>query len=95
MDQFPDPKYIKSLAQACRKAGIKEFKCGDLWFVLGDEGSSIVEKNWGKKVNKNKEIIDDKNDKITSDTLSPEELLFWSTGVAQEAAQEKEDGEGN
>lgn len=91
MDQFPDPKYIKSLAQACRKVGIKEFKCGDLWFVLGDQESLSVEKNWGKKRNKNKEVFNDKNDKIDTDSPSPEELLFWSTGIAQEASADSEE----
>lgn len=31
------PKQLKQLAAACRKAGIKKYKCGEIEFELADE----------------------------------------------------------
>lgn len=80
---FPDPKALKKLADACRKAGIKSFKGYGLEFTLDDRQpehrSSKAKHNHGEQGD------------IESTSLSPEELMFWSTGISIEGDAVKGD----
>lgn len=75
-----DIKSLKKLAAACRKAGIKSFKSADFEFVLTDDAPAVFKRS-GKKL---PNISESASINIQSDSLSEEELLFWSSGVSQE-----------
>ncbi len=81
---FPNAKDLKKLADACRKAGIKHFKSGNVEFTLSDE---VPVSNYKKKASSympTKELdVIDKN--YQSDELTEEQLLFWSTGTAAQS----------
>jgi hypothetical protein len=77
---FPTPKELKKLADTCRKAGIKHFKCEGMEFTLADDLPSD-----SPKAAKHNHGV---TDRIETDSLSPDELLFWSTGVASHGAEE-------
>ncbi len=79
---FPDPKKLKKLASACRKAGLKSFKCADFEFVLADDAPVSSYKR--SKVPAPQPDAPASSSLFQSDTLSDEELLFWSSGTAQE-----------
>lgn len=82
---LPDPKAIKKLADTCRKAGITHFKSPDFEFTLGEQ----PQPKGGQKVRKGQpkggQIADSD---FKSDSLTEQELLFWSTGItsSEEAA---------
>lgn len=71
-----NPKELKALADACRKAGIKHFKNSDLEFTLTDEAPQSKYK--AKKASKSDSVASGNLD-VESDMLSQEDLLFWST----------------
>ena len=73
---FPNPKELQKLAMACRKAGIKSFKCADFEFNLTDELPVSPKKRAAMPLT---------SDTITTTELSEEALLFWSAGVTDEA----------
>lgn len=79
-----DLKNLKKLANACRKAGITYFKSADFEFSLDASPQKIQTRR--SKVNAG-ELKEDEAPK--SDSLSPEELLFWSTGVIEEATKDQ------
>lgn len=64
------PKELVKLAAACRRAGIKTFKSGDIEFTLTDE---TPVSNYKKKA---LEFSTDENP--TTDELSDDALLNWS-----------------
>ncbi len=70
-----DVKNLKKLAAACRKAGIKTFKSGDVEFTLADAPVRPI------KASK-KALVDDAGaagtDEKGWDTFTDEEKLFWS-----------------
>lgn len=70
---LPTPAQIKKLADACRKAGIKHFKSGDLEFTLGDAPPKSPRNKTSSPVD---ETPPDANFK--HDELSYEQLLNWS-----------------
>jgi hypothetical protein len=63
------PKELLKLANACKKAGIRHFRQGDIEFTFGEEEQPIV-------VNSNKAQV---QGAVTTDSLSETDLLFWST----------------
>lgn len=69
-------KELKKLADTCRKAGITHFKNEHYEFTLTDEVPVTYYK-------KNKEAkaapAPDTNTKFETDSLTEDELLFWST----------------
>lgn len=69
------PKQLAALAKACRKAGITSFKGHGIEFTLSEtQPSQRVAKD-------RKEVAKDLGpNEIESDELSPEALMFWSTG---------------
>lgn len=66
-------KELKKIAAACRKAGISHFKSADYEFTLTDEAPKSAYKQ-------SKASAADSSEKFESDSLSKEELLFWSVG---------------
>lgn len=86
---LPTPKELKKLADACRKAGIFSFKCGELEFTLSDKptkvGKSHRPSNTGAEV---KAVIDEA---FEAEGLTQDALLMWSAlpadGSGEESAQ--------
>lgn len=73
-----DFKKLKKIADTCRKAGIKHFKCPEFEFTLADDTSvhSYVD-------NKSKSDLNASNSHSTTietDTLTEEQLMMWSSG---------------
>lgn len=87
MSLLPDLKELKKLAEACRKAGIKHFRLGDLEFTLSDSDSLPKRR---RSTAKGK--LDAATDaEAAADGLSEEELLFWSVaGVPPEKGEKVE-----
>jgi hypothetical protein len=87
---LPTPKELKKLADACRKAGIFSFKCGDLEFTLGDKPQSKVGKSHSK-VNTGSEVKSVIDEAFEEDGLTQDALLMWSAlpadGTGEESAQ--------
>lgn len=77
---LPDYKALKKLADACRKAGIQSFKGFGFEFTLAPEAPVS---NYKKKTSSYQPATS--NDNITTDGLSEQELLFWSTGGMAES----------
>lgn len=75
-----DIKSLKKLAAACRKAGIKFFKNAEFEFTLTEDAPVIAY----RRANNKAPISESSPISIQSDSLSEEELLFWSSGIAQE-----------
>jgi hypothetical protein len=65
------PKELIKLAAACRKAGIKSFTSPEFSFTLTDDLPQKPRKATAR-------VIQEDNSSFESDTLSPEEMLFWS-----------------
>lgn len=78
----PDLKQLKALIALCRKNGITSIKHGDIELTLGEAPTkTIATKDVAK------ESI--ATDKVESDSLSPEALLFWSSGEAMQETLDK------
>lgn len=75
---LPDPKELKKLADACRKAGISRFKSGDFEFTLSEEKP---QSNYKKRQAK-KSPVSSSPMNIETDELSEEALLMWSVAGA-------------
>lgn len=67
----PTAKELKKLAKACREAGIHYFKSADFEFTLTGVAP--------EKPTRNKFAQTDVQGEIESDSLTEEELLYWST----------------
>lgn len=72
-----DAKTLKKLAATCRKAGIKHYKCAEFEFTLEEIPAPTFQKA-------SKAITVDSNSTFKTDSLSPEELLFWSSSMSTE-----------
>lgn len=68
-----NPKELKALAEACRKAGISKFKCGNLEFELAPEAPQSAYKR--AKAEKAPSV---EQGPIETDELSPYETLMYS-----------------
>lgn len=75
MDQ-PDLKALKKLADLCRKAGIKHYKSDKFEFTLSED-VPVSNYKRQKAISKPTSTPDSP---FVSDTLSEQELLFWSVG---------------
>jgi hypothetical protein len=62
------PKELIKLAQACRKAGISHYKCGDLEFTLGED----------PRVNTVATVKPQTQGDVETEELSDDALLLWS-----------------
>ena len=72
-----DPKLLKKLAKACREAGIKSYKCPEFEFTLTDE-APVTQSRAASSAQP------DADNKFESDSLTPEDLLFYSVGTSPE-----------
>lgn len=78
---LPDYKALSKLASACRKAGIKSFKNAEFEFVLTDEAPQSAYKRRMLNQPKVKEAYAPASAAlIETDTLTEDQLLFWSSG---------------
>lgn len=75
---FPDTKALKKLADMCRKAGIKHYKCADFEFELSDSVPEL-------KTSKRKPSLTDSIDNpFQSDSLTEQQMLFYSVASPAE-----------
>ena len=80
-----EPKALRKLVKVCRELGVLHYKGVDFEFTLSPEAPMKVKKN-----DKSFTSTDDGKD-FQSDSLTPEELMFWS--AAPDGTQlEKESG---
>lgn len=68
------PKELKKLVKVCRDMGVKSYKGDGFEFTLTDD---LPVKSGKKLINNSPTPEYD----IESDTLTPEELLFWSADI--------------
>lgn len=68
---LPDLKALKKLADACRKSGIKHYKSADMEFTLTDYAP---ESNYKKK-----QAASEPQELAPEETLTQDQLLFWSS----------------
>jgi len=91
-----NPKDFKKLVAMCRKLGIQHYKCADYEFTLGP--SPLRSSRTAKRPRPPMKLdlrsagvetddIDEADELIPTAGLSQEDLLFWSTGVAQEITE--------
>lgn len=75
-----DLKQLKKLVLACRKAGIKQFKCADYEFTLTDLEPSTIRKSQivQKKSNTLMDQALSQEDDFDTDSLTEDQLLMWS-----------------
>ena len=87
-----DPKTLKKLAKACRDAGIKHYKDADMEFTLTDEAPQAAAPRGRKAAPKPAPGV---APEFETDSLSPEELLFWSVNnnIDQESSGKEGDGQ--
>jgi len=86
--EMPDLKALKKLADMCRKAGIKSFKCESFEFTLIEDAP--VSSYKANKVAKTQaqSTYDAQAAKFESDSPTESELLFWSSAdLSQNQAQ--------
>jgi hypothetical protein len=76
---FPTAKELKQLAQACRKAGIKSCKVEGLEITLAE--APPVSRYKQRKASSQLLVSSagDKVDPIDTDSLTEDQLLFWSS----------------
>jgi len=67
------PKELVKLAQACRKAGISHYKCGDLEFTLGPKEEVFYQEKKQKQGD------------VETEELSDDALLMWSVVPSPES----------
>lgn len=77
-------KELKQLAKACRLSGIKHFKCAEFEFTLDERYHQVIRK-MKAPTDEQQEAMqptgDVVQDKIATDSMSEEDLLFWSSAV--------------
>ncbi len=71
-------KTLKKLADACRKAGIRSFKCKEFEFELTDEVPAQSTRRSKTAHNAPEGVLNDPDKAFESDSLTPEQLLAWS-----------------
>lgn len=75
---LPTPAELKKLATACRKSGIKHFKCGDVEFTLGEEVVKQSQKS--PKAESKQSIFNDNIETEGWNELTDEQKMFYSVG---------------
>ena len=83
-----DPKILKKLAKACREAGIKHYKDADMEFTLTDEAPQTSAPRGHKAAPQ--PAASGVAPEFETDSLSPEELLFWSVNNNIDESSDKE-----
>lgn len=79
--KFPTSKELKKLADACRKAGITSFKGGGIEITFSDNPAPTATRR--RRAASAPQETPAAEGPFKSDTLSEEELLFWSIGGNQ------------
>lgn len=91
---FPSVKELKKLAAACRKAGISNFKYhqdGSYEFSL-DPTAAVEEPKPRKSQAKQQFVpLNEPKEAFTADSLTEDELLFWSAGSPSESYLNKDE----
>lgn len=72
-----DIKQITKIAKACRKAGITSFKCPEFEFTVSDNLPEPKRIHKSQIASKDAEVSEP--EKVETETLSDEALLFWSS----------------
>jgi hypothetical protein len=78
---LPTPKELKKLAAACRAAGITHFKGEGIEFTLSERAP---EKKSAKKVQPT-DFGSPIDPNFTSDEMTQDQMLFWSSATLPEA----------
>jgi hypothetical protein len=79
------PKDLKKLADACRKAGIKHYKNGEIEFTLSDDLPQKESKRTQSR------SVAQTDDKFESGLLDPMDMLFWSATAGSPLGKEDEE----
>jgi hypothetical protein len=82
-------KELKKLAAACRSAGIKTYKSGDVEFTLTDE-APLTPYKAAKAALKASDKASQQAEDVESDGLSGDDLLFWSVGETEDLIAPKD-----
>lgn len=84
--ELPDLKALKKLAKACRDSGIHTFKGQGIEFTLTHEAPLAIPRR--KRSHAPTIAANEVHTEFSSDTLTPESLLFWSSseGSPQEGS---------
>lgn len=77
-----DLKSLKKLAELCRKVGIKTFKNADMEFTLSDDVAPVSRAS--RKDNAKAPVVESNEDVVTN-SLTEEEMLFWSSAPHSES----------
>ncbi len=76
-----DLKSLKKLADMCRKAGIKTYRDSEVEFTLSEDRYMVVPR---RSRSKKTETVETANSteapEFTSDSLTEEQLIAWSSG---------------
>lgn len=90
---LPDYKALKKLADTCRKVGIKSFKNEDFEVTFSEDAPISSYKK--RKASKSSTIpAVDANDVIENyDTLTEEQMLYWSLNETPESAPPEQIGD--
>lgn len=83
MADTPNLKQLAALAKACRKSGIKSFSGFGMTFTLEDEAPKSAYKLTKAKKESAQELTD-ADEKFESDSLTEEQLLNWSSNLAND-----------
>lgn len=84
MSDIPDYKILKRLADSCRKAGIKSFKGFGMEFTLSDEPPMSAYKLTKRQKESARTVTTSSDSKFETDSLTEDQLLMWSSNLADE-----------
>lgn len=88
---LPTAKEIQKLAKACRKAGIRTFKAEGIEFTLTEEAPRSTRAS--QKATKQPTLAQDET--FQSDTLTEEQMMFWSVQGLTGPSNDQGTSEGN
>jgi hypothetical protein len=84
-----DNKVLAKLVKSCRKLGIREFKCQEFEFKLNEQAPLVkLSKTKQRKTSRITDFTDNSPEEIPTDGLSHDELLYWSTGIETNKAEQ-------
>lgn len=89
---LPDYKALKKLADNCRKVGIKSFKNADFEVTFSEDAPISSYKK--RQASKSTMPAIDSNDVIENyDTLTDEQMLYWSLNETPESTPPEQIGD--
>lgn len=86
-----DLKELKKLAAACRKAGISHFKSEQYEFTLTEDQPVSAYKQAKITASNSDAQVSGDTGKFQSDSLTDDELLFWSVDKSSQLIGNTED----